>query len=101
MPYIIRNAQGSIIGVSIEPTEDTIEYLPGAHPEVTAFQDRERERGGDELSATDFSMARVTEDLVELLVNKKIIELSELPEQAQRKLRLRKSLRVGTNGLES
>ncbi len=39
-------------------------------------------------------MSRVTEDLIDLLISKKVIDFSELPEQAQRKLLFRKSLRV-------
>ncbi|CAA6605071.1 conserved hypothetical protein [Rhodospirillaceae bacterium LM-1] len=94
MPYIIRNAQGIIVGTSLEPTEDTFEYLPGGHHEVVAFAEQEKERGVMDIGATDSNMARVTEDLIELLISKKIIEFSELPVHAQKKLQFRKSLRA-------
>lgn len=94
MPYIVRNALGAIIGVSIDPSEDTVEYLPWGHPEVAAFVDREKASGQIDIAATDFNMARVTEDLIELLIRKELIEFSELPEQAQRKLLARKSMRT-------
>ncbi|TAN58311.1 MAG: hypothetical protein EPN26_01685 [Rhodospirillales bacterium] len=96
MPYIIRNGQGNIIGVTVEPTEDTLEYLPGGHPEVVAFEAKEKDSGSSGIAATDFNMSRVTEDLIDLLISKKVINFSELPEQAQRKLLFRKSLRVST-----
>jgi hypothetical protein len=94
MPYIVRNAQGTIIGASIDPSEESIEYLPWGHPEVAAFVDRKKEGGGLDIAETDFSMARVTEDLIELLISKNIITLSELPEPAQKKLLARKTMRV-------
>jgi hypothetical protein len=96
MPYVIRNSQGLIIGASIEPTEDSIEYLPWGHHEVVAFAEREKQGGQGDIGATDFNMARVTEDLIDLLVSKNIIRLDELPEPAQKKLQMRKSLRSGS-----
>jgi len=46
-----------------------------------------------ELRASDKSMARVTEDIINLLISKKLIEISDIPPPVQSILNMRKELR--------
>ena len=45
------------------------------------------------MAMSDFGTIRIIEDLIDLLVHKNIINFTELPEQAQQRIRDRKNLR--------
>ncbi len=47
----------------------------------------------ERLSLTDIEFVRVIEDLVEVLLNKGLITITDLPERAREKLAARRSLR--------
>lgn len=53
----------------------------------------ERTSAKAQIGATDKDMARVSEDLINILVSKNIITLSELPLTTQEKINKRKALR--------
>lgn len=94
MPYVARDKNGTIISLFDKPTEEAQELLEGDHPEVTAFLIPD----GDEatlkaLAKTDREIARVTEDLINLLVHKQVILFTELPTPVQKKLLAREKLR--------
>jgi len=98
MPYVVRDASGQIVKLlaekSPEAPEATEELLPG-DPALLAFL--ARTRGGDglqnALAASDLDMIRVLEDLIAILIDKRIIVLTDLPPQAQQKLSRRYDLR--------
>lgn len=52
----------------------------------------------NELNASDKDMARVSEDLVEVLITKGVIEITDLPQTAQDKITKRKNLRSIISG---
>lgn len=98
MPYAIRNLQGELVALFREPTAGSDEFLSAEHPEVVAFmEDSENADPRLALADSDRAIARVTEDLIHLLIDKNAILFTELPEAVQRKLltreRLRSSLR--------
>ncbi len=96
MPYIQRNSSGAIVALLREPGAATNgEFLPSSHPDVCAFLAEGSE--GDvqiALQASDADLARVTEDLIHLLVEKNLILFTELPAIVQEKLALRERLRA-------
>jgi hypothetical protein len=51
------------------------------------------------LEETDLGMSRVVEDLIELLITKSAISLTELPQPAQDKINERKVLRNNLNNI--
>jgi hypothetical protein len=55
--------------------------------------------GGDAWAETDQSLIRVIEDLIETLVEKKVIALSDLPEPARQKIQDRRALRDSIQGI--
>lgn len=91
--YVKRDKEGRIEAVSREPTPDIGEAIDDNDPELSAFL-----RGGDPdglaaLRASDLEVVRVLEDLIEVLIEKGVIQFTELPEPAQKKLLQRKRLR--------
>jgi hypothetical protein len=90
MPYIIRNAQGVIASLQREATPAATEFLAADHAEVTAFLGAPADEAFYRLDA-DF--VRVIEDVIDTLLVKNIINITDLPEQAQAKLFARKSFR--------
>ena len=89
MPYIRRNAEGQVDSLHRSADPGT-EFLPDGHPEVQAFV------GGSarpEFGQLDADFVRVIEDVIDTLIVKHVINISDLPDQAQAKLFARKSFR--------
>ncbi len=98
MPYAIRNAKHEIVALLKEPVPGQDEFLPADNQEVMQFlglTSREDARGA--LKVSDRQLARVTEDLIQLLIQKNLILFTELPLPVQDKLLLREKLRASLN----
>lgn len=95
MPYVQRNGQGHIVRLLDDPSPDALEHLEADDPEVLNHCDRTARVDGlkHDLQATDADMARVVEDLIGLLIAKRVIDLAELPKAAREKLERRRRLR--------
>ena len=90
MPYVRRHAEGRVDALFSEVAPDAQELLPSTHPEVMAFL------GGGEaaaFNALDLDFVRVTEDLIYTLIEKGLLQFTDLPLEAQRKLDARDSFR--------
>jgi hypothetical protein len=89
MPYVRRDAEGLI--QSLHRTGDAgLEFLSDDHVEVQAFV------GGAppaEFGRLDADFVRVIEDVIDTLIVKNVLNITDLPEQAQAKLFARKSFR--------
>ena len=93
MPYVRRNAAGLIDSLHRSP-EATAEFLADEHPEVQAFVGRgAAQQAGAEFDKLDAEFVRVLEDLIDTLIVKNLLNIIDLPEQAQAKLLARKSFR--------
>ncbi|MBM3346496.1 MAG: hypothetical protein FJY55_08395 [Betaproteobacteria bacterium] len=91
MPYVRRNADGRIIALLAKSASDARELLPASHMDVLAFLG-----GGDEAAAfgaLDVDFVRVTEDLIHTLIEKGLLQFTDPPPEAQRKLRAREGFR--------
>jgi hypothetical protein len=89
MPYVRRNADGLIDSLH-RGADQTTEFLRDDHPEVQAFVGGAQPVDFDRLDA-DF--VRVLEDLIDTLIVKNVLNITDLPEQAQAKLFARKGFR--------
>ena len=69
------------------------EALPDAHPEVQAFIGR----ADTGFSRLDADFVRVLEDVIDTLISRHIIAITDLPAEAQSKLLSRKSYRERRN----
>lgn len=94
MRHVVRNAQGQVQSVHLEPVPGS-QPLPREHPEVRAFLTGTDEGGGDGASfeSLDAGLVRVLEDLVDALLARNILRITDLPIEAQQKLFERKSFR--------
>lgn len=95
MPYIQRDQDGQIIALFNAVQPNAREELPPSNDEVLAFLlvNQSEEETKAYLSRTDTEMVRIVEDLIDLLIQKNIILLTDLPQVAQNKLIARKHLR--------
>lgn len=106
MPYVLRDENGQVVGMGEVPLDDDAEELPAASPEVLALITRASSADvtveDDALVASDLDFIRVLEDLIEVLIRRGVIALSDLPGPAQDKLMQRRALRhwlAGVAGL--
>ncbi|MDH3899563.1 MAG: hypothetical protein OEU51_00790 [Gammaproteobacteria bacterium] len=89
MPYVKRNSDGMIIGLSGHAPEGAAEELDLDHPDVQQFLESARAH----LSSSDAETIRVIEDLVDVLIQKQLLLLTDLPPAAQQKLMERQRIR--------
>ena len=98
MIYVRRDEAGHIVAVSKEPLQGDWEALADDAPELPLFAEI-LANGNNGLAATDLGLARVVEDLVELLIEKGAIRFTDFPEAAQNKLLKRRSMRESLHSL--
>lgn len=94
MPYVLRNPQGQIDSVHRQPVPGA-QLLPDQHAELRELigdvaHDTPREAAFADLDA---GLIRVLEDLVDVLVARNVIRITDLPVGAQQKLFARKNFR--------
>jgi hypothetical protein len=90
MRHVVRNAQGQVQSVHLEPVLGS-EPLPHDHPDVRAFV--AGSDGAASFESLDAGLVRVLEDLVDALLARNILRITDLPQEAQQKLFERKSFR--------
>ena len=95
MPYIRRSAEGVIVALLNDPTPEAQEFLPATEPEVCAFLGMP---AVSNFAGLDADFIRVMEDLIDVLLDKGLLRLTDLPPQAQRKLLARKDMRRRLTG---
>ena len=95
MPYVRRNAQGEVVSLHRHAEAGTSEYLPDEHSDVRAFLSggSTSSGGSDGFARLDADFVRVLEDVIDTLVAKNLINITDLPPEAQAKLFSRKSFR--------
>ena len=101
MPYVIRDGDGQIIAVHAVQSEQAGERLHADDAELRKFIAATSDSANlqNVLLASDLELVRVLEDLIALLIDKRIIMLTDLPQAAQRKLARRFELRSQFNDL--
>ncbi len=94
MPFVHKDAAGKILAVYTDPVEGAQEVAPD-DPALKEFIQNNipGTDGGNEWMQSDLALARVIEDLIEVLIDKKLIMFTDFPEGAQRKLLDRRGLR--------
>lgn len=95
MLYVERDGEGVIISMHSAPKPNATEEKPVVDEEILDFLNRTVSADSRKLllSLSDMGIIRMLEDLIDLLIRKNIIQYTELPEQAQEKIRERKRLR--------
>lgn len=97
--YVKRDSNDRIVAVSAEPEPGFDEHIEPSDGELQSFLDQIRGEPAEasdqiqQLRSSDVELARVVEDIINLLTDKGLIQFTELPDAAQQKLLQRKILR--------
>ena len=91
MPYVRRNALGEIDSLHTR-ADSSDEFLADSDPAVQAFVGNSS-RPDQAFEQLDADFVRVIEDVIDTLIVKNILNITDLPDQAQAKLFARKSFR--------
>lgn len=95
MRYVARDGAGNILAVYTEPQPGADEAVPVDSPELLSFvlgQDAEMALRAY-MASTDADLLRIIEDLINVLIDRNVVLLSDFPPGAQRKLMRRASIR--------
>ena len=125
VPYVIRNRQQQIIALLREQAAGAEEFLASDSIEIQEFLAQNQASGSTSekdlvsekapiaeksadsetvksaLADSDRDLARATEDLIQLLIEKNLILFTELPEAVQQKLLNRERLRSSLQQADS
>lgn len=100
MFYVQRNAQGQLMRVEGQAYANFSETLPADHPDVQAWFASEVVASNlRQLKQSDLDMIRVLDDLIQVLTDKGVIRVTDLPAAAQAKLMDRSQAREALGGL--
>ena len=91
MPYVHRSANGEIDSLHRAPTLDAAEFVDSADMDLQRFVSDQVAPSA--FGRLDADFVRVLEDVIDTLIVKNVINITDLPEQAQAKLFARKSFR--------
>lgn len=97
--YVQRNPYGVICAISHTASGDIKEFIEDDSADVAAFLAALKPAPIVALEESDQAMARVLEDVVNLLVDQGTIRFTDLPHAAQTKLLSRRELRVQRKGM--
>ncbi len=102
MLYVEKNQDGEIIAIHPAPNKKATEQKSVMDKELIDFLNNNIDNDPwlKVLSMSDMSTVRILEDLIDLLIRKNVILLTELPEEAQTKIRERKMARQKISGHE-
>lgn len=102
MPFVSRNQDGAITGVFNKQTPIAQEYLDVDDTELRRYLEAgESEETREALTSSDREMARVVEDLIDALITKNVLNFTDFPPEAQKKMLLRRSLRRSLSTLNN
>ena len=103
MLYIERDSEGNIIALHNKVEPGVTEQKSIMDEEILEFLDKsvDTDPWVQLLSLSDIGIIRILEDLIDLLIRKNVILFTELPEEAQAKIRERKRVRekIGPSSL--
>lgn len=88
MPYVRRDAQGTLLSLHRTAEAGASEWLDDDDPQLQAFL-----APADGFQRLDADFIRVLEDLIDVLIDKHVINMTDLPEAARDKLAARRDHR--------
>lgn len=98
MPYVKRGPGGQVAAIFAEAQADAREYVQSDADEVRRFVGATAAGAAtgnprQSLTESDLELVRVLEDLISVLMDKNVIQQTDLPEEARAKLLRRRQLR--------
>jgi hypothetical protein len=105
MPYIIRDAEGKIVQVFEQPVTGAAEQIAADSREMTEYHKSHTADTVEvlrrQLAESDSGMARLVEDLVDVLIGKGVIKFTDLPAAAGNKYLERLATRERLHAVKS
>ncbi|HDI59438.1 MAG TPA: hypothetical protein ENF48_03615 [Desulfobacteraceae bacterium] len=100
MLYVERDPDGKIVSISKSKTPAATEIKPAVDDEVIEFLDTVQDPADPRalLTLTDAGLVRAFEDLINVLVDKKVIRFTDLPPAVQKKVAARQKIRQKLSG---
>ena len=98
MLFALRDEKQSIIAVSERKLTDDWEHIELEDEALHAFLQKNPAIGSKVMQAADADFIRVLEDVIDLLVDKQVIQFTELPNPVQTKLLNRRRYREEMRG---
>ncbi|WP_051786397.1 hypothetical protein [Endozoicomonas numazuensis] len=98
MLYALKDEKGNIQAVSDKQLSEEWVFVNLEDEAVHAFLHRNPAIGGKVMQAADADFIRVLEDVIDLLIDKQIIQFTELPDPVQNKLLNRRRYREELRG---
>ncbi|MGB0682065.1 MAG: hypothetical protein ACPGOV_05135 [Magnetovibrionaceae bacterium] len=92
MPFVKRDQNGAITAVYQDYVEEGLEQLSDEDPDLQLFLSGLTSRDPQWMES-DLSLARVLEDLIDILIDKRVVTFTDFPAGAQQKLLQRQGLR--------
>lgn len=90
MLYVLRDAAGEILSLHRTAVAGA-HSIAADHPDVTAFLGRSPDQ--QQFASLDAGLVRVLEDLIDVLIRRNVLNITDLPLEAQAKLFDRKHFR--------
>lgn len=102
MAYIERDNKGEIIAVHDTEQDDITEFMADDDAELIAYlaASASSDDARAVLSSSDINLIRVLEDLINTLIDNKVIMFTDLPLAAREKLSTREKIRGHLNNLD-
>ncbi|HTD89407.1 MAG TPA: hypothetical protein VK663_02000 [Burkholderiales bacterium] len=105
MPYVIRDAEGKIVQLFDVPVTGAAEHIASDSKEMEEYEKNHTvntiEALRRQLAETDGGMARLVEDMIDVLIAKKAIKFTDLPAAAGVKYLERLSARERMRAVKS
>ena len=99
MLYGLRDNAGKLVAIGEQAISEQWQELDDASDEVIQFLQRQSPNGETQaLEDSDAAFIRVLDDLIELMIEKQLIQFTELPQPAQDKLLKRRWYRQQLKG---
>ncbi len=95
MPFVERDADGKIIAAYSVADKPGLDQVDSHDPHLIEFMfdGKEGAESKKDMLESDLGLARVLEDLIDLLIEKGTFRFTDLPDAAQKKLLSRRGLR--------
>ncbi|MBY8949671.1 MULTISPECIES: hypothetical protein [unclassified Pseudomonas] len=100
MFYVQRDQHNALVRVEAQAYAEATETLPADHHEIQAwFADDLVDNSLKQLKQSDLEMIRVLDDLIQVLITKNVMSITDLPPAAQAKFLERTQARAALGGL--
>ena len=97
MPFVLRDKAGNIAAVSDRPSGDCNEEVSASDPDLVNFLTDHvplsAEAARNALADSDLKMVRLVDDLIDLMIEKRVIQFTDLPAAAAEKYLQRQTAR--------